>query len=210
MGPPVGDLPAMTNGYVTFGSFNNLIKVNDSVLNLWAKILHSVSMSKLLIKAKGLGCASVQERIRQFMSRSGIESDRLELSGPVSLADHLALYNRVDIALDTFPYQGTTTTCESLWMGTPVVSLSGQTHVSRVGTSLLTNIGLPDLIAESQEEYIKVATDLAADLPRLAELRRKMRDRMRSSPLMDAGRFAHDVEAAYRQMWHAWCMSKSQ
>jgi len=109
------------------------------------------------------------------------------------------------VALDTYPYHGTTTTCEALWMGIPVVSLAGRTHVSRVGVSLLSNVGLPELIAETPEQYVHIAADLAKDVPRLAELRRTLRGRMQASPLMDAPRFAAEVEAAYRQMWREWC-----
>jgi predicted O-linked N-acetylglucosamine transferase (SPINDLY family) len=119
---------------------------------------------------------------------------------------HLEAYQRVDVALDTFPYHGTTTTCEAMWMGVPVVSMAGRTHVSRVGASLLNNAGLPELIAGSAEEYVSIAADLAKDLPRLADLRRTMRERMRGSTLMDASRFARNVEAAYREMWKRWCM----
>ncbi|MGD0463443.1 MAG: hypothetical protein ABSB74_13245, partial [Tepidisphaeraceae bacterium] len=121
------------------------------------------------------------------------------------LRGHLELYHRVDLALDTYPYHGTTTTCEALWMGVPVVSLAGRTHVSRVGVSLLSNLGLPQLVAFNPEQYVQIATDLAKDLPRLAELRRTLRPRMQASPLMDAPRFAAEVEAAYRQMWRDWC-----
>ena len=111
----------------------------------------------------------------------------------------------MDIALDTFPYHGTTTTCEAMWMGVPVVSLAGQRHVSRVGVSLLNNVGLPELVANTPEEYVRIAVDLANDLPRLQELRSTLRQRMEQSPLMDAPRFARNVEAAYRQMWRKWC-----
>jgi predicted O-linked N-acetylglucosamine transferase (SPINDLY family) len=117
----------------------------------------------------------------------------------------LALYRQVAIGLDPFPYHGTTTTCEALWMGVPVITLAGQTHVSRVGVSLLTNLGLPELIAQTPEEYVRMAVDLANDLPRLSHLRSTLRQRMEQSPLMDAPRFARHVEAAYRQMWRTWC-----
>ena len=118
---------------------------------------------------------------------------------------HLELYHRIDVALDTYPYHGTTTTCEAMWMGVPVVSLAGRTHVSRVGVSLLSNVGLPELVANTPEEYISIASDLAADPTRLNGLRGSLRSKMSSSPLMDGARFAADVEAAYRQMWREWC-----
>jgi len=111
----------------------------------------------------------------------------------------------VDIALDTFPYHGTTTTCEALWTGVPVVTLAGQAHASRVGVSLLTNVGLPELVAYSGDEYVKIASELAADLPRLALLRATLRGKMERSMLMDAPHFARQIETAYRDMWRAWC-----
>jgi len=203
--PPVAELPAIANQRVTFGSFNNFAKLNEPTLKLWAKILLATPGSKLLLKAQVLAVTSVQHRVRELMSEAGIERDRLELLGWVSSSEHLAQYRRVDIALDSHPYHGTTTTCEALWMGVPVVSLAGDTHVSRVGVSLLSNVGLTELAAQTPEQYVRIAANLAADLPRLAELRRTLRARMQASPLMDAARFARDVEAAYRRMWRDWC-----
>jgi predicted O-linked N-acetylglucosamine transferase (SPINDLY family) len=123
--------------------------------------------------------------------------------------DHLALYGRVDIALDTFPYHGTTTTCEALWMGVPVVTRAGETHASRVGVSLLTNAGVAELVATSDESYVEVATTLARDFPRLAGLRATLRERMAASPLMDGPLFARNLEGAYRQMWRTWCANQT-
>ena len=120
-------------------------------------------------------------------------------------AQHLALYGRVDIALDPFPYHGTTTTCEALWQGVPVVTLAGRTHAARVGVSLLTNVGLPELIAANTDDYIRIAASLATDLPRLSEWRATLREKMKASPLMNAPRFTRNVEHAYREMWRAWC-----
>ena len=205
--PPVSELPATRNGCVTFGSFNDLAKVNPSLLNQWATILRSVPRSRLVVKAIGLTSPAAQQTIRQVMSDSGIEPDRVDLLAWVAPAEHLAQYHRIDIALDTYPYHGTTTTCESLWMGVPVITLAGQSHVSRVGVSLLTNIGLPELIAQTPEKYIQIAADLAADVARLAALRSTLRDRMRNSVLLDADRFARNIEAAYRTMWRTWCAS---
>jgi predicted O-linked N-acetylglucosamine transferase (SPINDLY family) len=118
------------------------------------------------------------------------------------------MYNEMDIALDTFPYNGTTTTCDALWMGVPVIALAGQTHVSRVGVSLLSNIGLSETIAATTDEYISLAVALARDRDRLKTLRLGLRERMKTSPLMDADKFARDVEAAYRQMWRTWCETR--
>jgi protein O-GlcNAc transferase len=125
--------------------------------------------------------------------------------GMAPAAEYLRLYHWIDVALDTFPYGGGATTCDALWMGVPVVSLRGKTAVGRGGLSILSNVGLPELAARSEEEYVRIASELAADLPRLKDLRQTLRQRMQQSPLMDAPRFARNVEAAYRQMWRKWC-----
>jgi protein O-GlcNAc transferase len=191
---------------ITFCSFNNFSKVTKAMLELWAEILRQVPGSRLLIKARVLGCQSVQQRVRQMMEAAGVTSDRLELQGwQKSFEEHLASYRQVHLALDTFPYHGTTTTCEALWMGIPVITLAGKTHVSRVGVSLLSNIALPELVADSPERYVRLASDLAKDAPRLNGLGSGLRERMRRSPLMDAPRFAADVESAYRDAWRRWC-----
>jgi predicted O-linked N-acetylglucosamine transferase (SPINDLY family) len=205
--PPVRALPAGVGGSVCFGSFNNLAKVSPDVLEFWAGILKAMPSSRLMVKSRGLGEPSVRRRITQYFVSRGIDTERLELRGhePDAIS-HLEAYNRVDIALDTFPYHGTMTTCEALWMGVPVVTLAGCTHVSRVGVSLLRCAGLPELIAQSTEEYVSIAIGLAKDVPRLAELRSGLRRRIKASPLMDAPRFACDIEAAYRQAWRAWCL----
>jgi protein O-GlcNAc transferase len=207
--PPVR--PSRPDAPICFGTFNSFAKASPAVMDLWAAILKATPASRLIIKSRGLGSRAIGEQISRFFESRGLPADRLEILGKEpDFRAHLDLYNQVDIALDTFPYHGTTTTCEALWMGVPVVSLAGPSHVSRVGVSLLNCIGLPDLIAQSPQEYVSIAVKLAADLPRLAELRRSMRDRMRASPLMDAPRFARDIEAAYRQMWHIWCQSDSE
>ena len=121
------------------------------------------------------------------------------------MSEYFAQYEQIDIALDTFPFRGGTTTCDALWMGVPVVSLVGQTAVGRGGLSLLSNVGLPELAAHTEDEYVSIAVELANDLPRLAELRATMRERMQASPLMDAPRFARNIEDAYRSMWQTWC-----
>jgi predicted O-linked N-acetylglucosamine transferase (SPINDLY family) len=204
--PPVRPLPAEAGGPICFGTFNNFAKASPAVMDLWAAILNATPSSRLMIKSPGLAHETLQRRIHQCFASRGVEAERLNLRGHQrDFISHLDAYNQMDIALDTFPYHGTTTTCEALWMGVPVVTLAGPAHVSRVGVSLLSNVGLPELIAQKPQQYVQIATDLARDLPRLAELRRNLRERMRVSPLMDAGRFARDVEAAYRQMWRNWC-----
>jgi len=204
--PPVGPLPALKNGYITFGSFNHFAKISPDVLDLWARLLARLPASRLLMKAHSLADAETAARVREAFARHGVMSDRLDLrSDELSVAAHLTLYHDVDIALDTFPYNGTTTTCEALWMGVPVVALAGKAHVSRVSASLLTNLGRPEWIAHSESEYIERSIGLAADLAQLAEMRLAQRERMRESPLCDVARFVAQLEDAYRGMWRQWC-----
>jgi predicted O-linked N-acetylglucosamine transferase (SPINDLY family) len=199
--------PAVTRGVVTFGCFNNLAKVNDRTLGLWARILEAVPGSRLLLKSTGFLSMDARRRVRESLcSQSGIGEERLDIRGPEdSHESHLALYREMDIALDTFPYHGTTTTCEALWMGVPVVTLAGRTHVSRVGVSLLTNVGLPELIAESEDDYVRMAVELARDVEQLVSYRSNLRDGMLGSQLLDAPSFAREIEGAFRQMWTSWC-----
>jgi predicted O-linked N-acetylglucosamine transferase (SPINDLY family) len=203
--PAAGELPALKTKSVTFGCFNNFAKVNLQHMKLWANILLSVPGSRLIIKSKVLTAVSIRQHVQQVMGDAGIEPHRLDLHGWMSAAGHILLYGQVDIALDTYPYHGTTTTCEAMWMGVPVVTLAGQSHVSRVGVSLLSNVGLPELIAQTPEQYVQIAVDLAKDLPRLIQLRSTLRQRMEKSPLMDAAAFAKGIEGAYRMMWRKWC-----
>ena len=191
---------------ITFGCFNNNAKVTESMLRLWARILGEVPGSRLLLKAMAMESQLLQRRVRKVFQEAGIGPERLELVGMVqSTMGHLALYNRMDIALDPYPYHGTSSTLEAFWMGVPVVTLAGKMHVSRVGVSLLNNVGLPELVARTEEEYVQIAVGLAKDLPRLTHLHETLRARMKQSPLMDAPRFARNVEAAYRAMWRKWC-----
>ncbi|MGD1277623.1 MAG: tetratricopeptide repeat protein [Tepidisphaeraceae bacterium] len=208
--PEVGPLPAKSAGHLTFGSFNNLTKMLDSTLQCWAEILRRVPQSRLVLKCPALLEAVTAARLRQRFAALGIEPARLDLRGLTpSKRQHLLAYHKIDVALDSFPYNGTTTTCEALWMGLPVVTHSGATHAGRVGASLLSTLGLNDLIAQSPQQYVQIAERLAGDWDALAALRAGLRDRMRQSPLMDAAPFAREVEAAYRQMWRRWCHSKS-
>ncbi len=204
--PEVGPLPADATGAVTFGCFNHAAKIRDAALAVWAELLKRVPNSRLLLKHRGFSLPSVVDEYRQSFARRGVPADRLTLLPPVAgTRNHLAAYNQVDIGLDPFPYNGTTTTCEALWMGVPVVTLAGAMHRARVGASLLTRLGLPELVAPSLEAYIDVAARLAEDRPRLQELRRGLRQRMAASPLCDAGALTRELEAALRQVWREWC-----
>lgn len=206
LAPQIEDPPVNRNGYVTFGSFNNLAKVSDEILRTWAEILTSVPGSRLILKAKGLSSKTACSRVLEALRKNGVSDDRIELHAAMpTTAQHLGLYNRIDIALDTFPYHGTTTTCEALWMGVPVVTHAGATHASRVGVTLLTNVGLTELIARDSQEYKEIAKALANNPERLRSLRKALRGMVAASPLVDAKRFTPQLEREFRQMWIDWC-----
>ncbi len=209
--PAVNDRPA--SAPVTFGSFNYFAKISPTMIELWTEILRRTADlgSRLFIKAFPLRDPAVQESLIAKFGTLGLEGarDRLILSGqqrdPI---DHLRHYELVDVALDAFPYAGTTTTCEALWMGVPVVTLGGVAPASRVGVSLLTGIGLPELAAHTTEQYIQAAVDLARDRERMAKLRTGMRQRMSASPLMDGPGFARDFQGAMRDVWCRLCAGR--
>lgn len=181
---------------------NNFAKVNGAVLSVWARILRETPHSRLILHCKE---GSHRGRFCERIEREGIDPKRIEFVGLVGIYSYLLTYNRIDIALDTFPYAGGTTSCDTLWMGVPLVSLAGESPQARAGLSILSNIGLPELVAYDVDQYVKIALGLASDLPRLSMLRSNMRTRMRASPVMHALQFARDVEAAYREMWRRWC-----
>jgi predicted O-linked N-acetylglucosamine transferase (SPINDLY family) len=200
--PSVNRLPALERGYVTFGCFNNFCKINPPVLKLWARVLRAVERSRLMILApKG----AHRQATLDLLAAEGVEPQRVTFVGGRPRPEYLALYQQIDVGLDTFPYNGHTTSMDSFWMGVPVVTVAGQTSVGRAGVSLAMNLGLRELIAPDEEQFVAVAAELAGDRPRLAELRAMLRERMRGSPLMDAPRFAASVEAAYRATWRGWC-----
>ncbi|MEW6330080.1 MAG: tetratricopeptide repeat protein [Pseudomonadota bacterium] len=204
--PEPGDPPLEKNGYVTFGSFNSIAKVTPAVVRRWAAILDSVPGSRLILKSHALTDAPVRERYWRLFSEQGIGTERVQLLGQIrERAGHLGLYRQVDIGLDPFPYNGTTTTCEALWMGVPVVTLAGAAHAGRVGLSLLSRLGLAELAAGNEEEYLALAAGLARDTSRIRELRQGLRRRLRESSLCRGPAFARDVEQSYRAMWQAWC-----
>ncbi len=208
--PAVADLPALSQDHITFGSFNNLTKVTDTMIALWSRVLHAVPDSRFILKAKALADKTVRERIAHLFAEQGVDQSRLQLLAQIpSIEGHLAAYHAIDIALDTFPYHGTTTSFEALWMGAPVVTLAGQVHVARVGVSILSRMGLPELIAKTPEDYISIAASLAGDLQRLRVLRQTMRQRMAEHGLMHAATLTRDLEAAYADMWHCYCAKQS-
>jgi protein O-GlcNAc transferase len=204
--PAVGALPALKSGHITFGSFNYFPKVSPGAATLWAEILRSLPGSRLVMKSRNFADRTACRYALELFSGKGIDADRIELmSIKLSFEEHLDTYNRIDIGLDTFPYNGTTTTCEAIWMGVPVICLSGSTHASRVGLSLLTNLGLHELVATTSDGYVSIATALARDVEKLQEMRKSLRHRMAHSPLTDAKRFCANLETCYRNMWVQWC-----
>lgn len=204
--PSISPVPSLTQNFVTFGSFNNLSKVTPAVISAWAAILQAMPNSRLIMKYRALTDRATQEYVHKLFEQQEISRDRVQLLGHVnSFAEHLALYSQIDIALDSFPYNGTTTTCEALWMGVPVITIAGQGHAARVGVSILANLGLTDLITTSVAEYVELAKRLASDRERLRYLRANLRYLMSRSPLTDARGFTQVLETAYRQMWQRWC-----
>lgn len=200
---PISPPPVLENHYITFGSFNHLAKLSPHLLALWTQILDAVPTSKLLIKSKSLADPSVQELLQK---RLGVAPDRLILAHYTpSLLEHLNKYSLVDIGLDSYPYNGATTTCESLWMGVPVVTLVGETHVSRMGLSILSAVGLTDWITYHPQEYVDRCVQLAHRIDDLRALRTSLREKMLNSSLMDAKSFTHYLENQYRIMWENWC-----
>jgi protein O-GlcNAc transferase len=202
----VGPLPALLKRYVTFCCFNNFCKVTGPTLGLWAKILTSVQGSRLIIHS---GQGSHREDVRQSFARAGVDPGRISFVGFLPTVEYLRQHQQVDIALDPVPYAGGTTTCDALWMGVPVVTLAGETAVARAGVSLLTTMGLPELIARSADEYIRIAVELAMNPVKLAKLRAALRASMLASPLTDGPGFAREMDEAYRDMWAKWCSTRN-
>jgi predicted O-linked N-acetylglucosamine transferase (SPINDLY family) len=205
--PEVGPLPApgQGQGRVTFGSFNNVSKLTPEVLARWAEIVRRVPGSRLVLGSPGLNGTRTRSRIRDAFTSAGVDPERLDLRGTMRQPDLLAAYNTVDLALDPFPYSGGVTTCEALWMGVPVVTCPGETFASRHSFSHLSNVGLTEFVARDAQDYIDLAVRMAHDLPRLAEIRAGLRERMARSPLCDGPRFAANLTALLRDVWRQWC-----
>ncbi|NJL30890.1 MAG: hypothetical protein HC898_04260 [Phycisphaerales bacterium] len=194
--------PAKQTGPVTFGSLNNPAKMNQPLLKLWARVLQAVPDSRLLLLVIS---PEYRRLITRWLAEEGVVEERIIFVGRMSRSEYLRMYDRIDIALDTLPYNGITTTCDALYMGTPVVTLAGKTAAGRAGLAMLRTIELGELAAQSPDELVEICRGLAQDQQRLESLRAGLRQRMQQSPLMDAPRFARNMEAAYRKMWQAWC-----
>jgi predicted O-linked N-acetylglucosamine transferase (SPINDLY family) len=206
--PPVAPLPAIRKGYITFGSSNNTCKIHPLIIELWAEILKATGNSRILLRFRGGNNPEMRERYFKKFEQLGIPRERVEICGWKDFVEYLESYGQVDIALDTFPWNGHTTTCEALWMGVPTISLVGKAFVSRVGLSILSNVGLDSFATSTPEQYVAEAVSVAENLQALAKIRASMRQRMAAGVLCDAKRFARNVEAAYRKMWHRWSQSR--
>jgi predicted O-linked N-acetylglucosamine transferase (SPINDLY family) len=205
--PPVSALPALERGYVTFGCLNNFCKINRGVIELWAQVLGALPGSRLIVLAHA---KAGRRWFRGVLSELGIDPARVEFTSFQPRRDYLGTYGHIDIGLDSFPYNGHTTSLDAFWMGVPVVTLAGSTVAGRAGVCLAMNLGLPDLVAQTKEEFVGRALALASDLDGLQTLRRSLRARMEASPLMDAPRFARNFESLLRQAWRDWCSEQAR
>jgi len=208
--PPLTPLPADEKGYITFGSFNNNRKINSFIIGLWSEILKANQNSHLLLKFAGGDEQEIKNHYIVQFEQLGVEPERIEIYGRKPRLEHLQMYGRVDIALDTYPYNGTTTTCEALWMGVPTVSLRGNSYVSRAGLSILNRVGLDFFVAQTPQGYVAKSTALANKRQALAKIRTAMHARLARTGFCHEKAFAYDVEEAYRKMWHKWCQSHSR
>jgi predicted O-linked N-acetylglucosamine transferase (SPINDLY family) len=198
--PEVSPPPLLSRDYVTFGCLNNPLKLSDAARRVFAEILAAVPHSRLALRL-----VSDEIARQRIIDTLGVDPSRLLILPSAPRRDYLVQYNQIDIALDPFPYNGGVTTCDALLMGVPVITLAGRAYVSRQGVSVLSNLGLTDLIAGSPQEYVRIARDLADNPGRLTTLRSQLRNTLQASPVMNAKRYAHDLAAAYRQTWRDWC-----
>lgn len=204
--PSVGPLPAAKNGYVTFGSLNSLAKLNVKVIREWAKLIGTIN-SRLMLHIPG---GAKNPSILKRLADNGIPLDRLDAVEHRPRDQYLDAYNRIDVALDPFPYCGGTTSLDAVWMGVPVVTLAGSTPVARAGVTILTQLGLGEFIAQTPQDYVHIANTLAADINRLASLRSTLRQRMQQSPLLDEPGYVRHLEEAYRLAWQAWASARGE
>ena len=205
-----GTLPALSSGKITFGCFNNPSKISETVIACWSKLLRILPQAQLYLKYKPFGDKDVRQRFQTLFAQHGIDVARIRFAGLSPRHEYLAAYQEVDLGLDPFPFNGCTTTMESLWMGVPVVTLRGDRYVGHMGETILKHLDLAECVTDSEEAYIDRAIALVSDLPRLAALRSGLRDRLLKSPLCDGPGFTRDLEAVYRRMWDTWCQTQAQ
>lgn len=198
---PVSPLPAISSPNITLGCLNNFCKMSDASLETWAQILLRIPNAKLLLHAPQ---GSPRDRLLQFLAAKSVASNRVEFIGRVHPEEYFKAYHRIDVALDSIPYAGGTTTCDALWMGVPVVTLAGRTPVGRAGVSILNNAGHPEWIARNIDEYVNIVANLACDLPKLSQIRSALRNKLQASALMDSAAYTASIESAYRTMWQTW------
>lgn len=206
---PVSETPALKNGYLSFASFNAFGKINRNVLTLWGRILQEIPDALLYVATGGKADdPKAEATVKQTCAECGVPVERLRLMARKPLKEYFEFHSAIDIVLDSFPYTGATVTAHALWMGTPVITLSGASPIRRSATSMLTSVGLPEFVAATQDEYVAIAQRWAGDIPGLAEIRRNCRSNMQQSPLMDGARVTRDLEEKLRQIWHEWCKSQ--
>jgi len=203
--PAVGPLPLLRNGYVTFGAFTKTEKISAPTMDLWARVLQAVPASRLAVFAAALDSPSVAQKFLSLMGERGISSDRIDRIGGQSLAAYLASHDRVDLALDSLPFNAHTTTMHALWMGIPTVTIAGSSYPSRMGLAVMTHLGLCEYVAGTPDDFVRTAAERASDTAALAELRGDLRQRIAKSALTEAHGFCDDLETAYRTLWHRWC-----
>ena len=202
--PPVTPPPSLTRGHITFGAFNRQEKITESVRDAWARVLLAIPDARLLAK---IGGKSEQARARLVddLAARGVARERIELRGHTSQSEHQAAHADVDIFLDTFPHGGGVTSVEALLMGVPVVTMLGERVAGRLAASFLTTVGLTDLIAQTEDEYVQIAVQLAADRNRLVRERETLRERLLGSPVANPELYTRALEATYRELWQRWC-----
>jgi predicted O-linked N-acetylglucosamine transferase (SPINDLY family) len=203
--PDVAPLPALKNGHVTFGCFNNLSKITPVTVATWARVLHRLPTARLILKAPQLDEPENRQDIRERFAAHEIGDDRLQLRGASPHRSLLVEYGDIDIVLDPMPYNGGLTTCEALWMGVPTITLPGEIFASRHSLSHLTNVGLVDWVARDVDDYLMLAEHKAADLDSLSCMRAGLREQVKRSPLCDARRFGVNLGIALRSAWQDWC-----
>jgi predicted O-linked N-acetylglucosamine transferase (SPINDLY family) len=203
---PVAPAPCLERGYVTFGAFLNPAKIGPGVVQVWAAILRNVPHSRILFKYQAMDTELMRDRFQGWFSKEGIARERVQFQDRSLLSDYLASYGQMDVALDSFPYQGGSTTLDTLWMGVPIVALAGRTAVQSSSVWILKSAGLADtMVVDSPQQYVKAAEHLAGIVGQLPDLRHNIRQAMKSSPAMDEPGFTRELEAAYRDMWRTWC-----
>jgi predicted O-linked N-acetylglucosamine transferase (SPINDLY family) len=203
--PPVAPSPCLERGYVTFGSFNSPAKLNREVVRVWSGVLHAVPSSRLLLKYRTFDTDVIQQRFTKWFAEDGVGADRLQFEGLSKLTEYLDSYARIDVALDPFPYQGGSTTLDTLWMGVPMIAMAGRLAVGRSASRILGAAGLGDTVVDSTERYVEAAVFLAGIVDKIPDLRHNVREAFRRSAFMDEVGVTRELEAAYREMWRNWC-----